>query len=116
MVAKSGNYIPDRGDIVWLNFDPHAGHEQCRKRPALVLTPKIYNQKTSLCIALPITSKIKGYPFEIKLPSDLKIEGVILSDQVKNLDFKIREATFICKAPNYILKEAQQNAKDLISG
>jgi len=113
---KSGNYIPDRGDIVWLNFDPGTGHEQRGKRPALILTPKIYNQKTSLCIALPITSKIKGYPFEIKLPNKLKIDGVILSDQVKNLDFKRREATFVCKVPDYILKEAQQNIEDLISG
>ena len=113
---KSGNYIPQKGDIVWLNFDPGAGHEQKGKRPALILSPKIYNQKTSLCIALPITSKIKGYPFEVNLPADLKISGTILSDQVKSLDFIVRRATFVCKVPKNILKQVEQNVVDLISG
>jgi len=111
---KSGSYIPDRGDIVWLNFNPQAGHEQRGKRPALILSSKIYNEKTSLCLCLPITSKIKGYPFEVALPSKLPIEGVILSDQIKSLDFRVREITFICKAPNSVIKIVQKNVLALI--
>jgi len=88
---RNGNYIPDRGDIVWINFRPQGGDEQRGKRPALILFPKIYNEKTSLCLCLPITSKIKGYPFEVKLPEGLAIEGVISSDQIKNLDFSRRD-------------------------
>ena len=111
---KSGNYIPDRGDIVWLNFNPQAGHEQRGKRPALILSPKLYNVKTSLCICLPITSKVKGYPFEVALPSKLEIEGVILSDQIKNLDFTVREVSFICKAPNSVVEIVQKNVLALV--
>ena len=111
---KSGSYIPDRGDIVWLNFTPQAGHEQRGKRPALILSPKIYNEKTSLCIALPITSKIKGYPFEVTLPKNLPVEGVILSDQVKSLDFSVRDISFICKVPTSVVESVQKNVVALV--
>ena len=111
---KSGSYVPDRGDIVWLNFNPQAGHEQRGKRPALVLSPKIYNEKTSLCICMPITSKIKGYPFEVSLSSKLPIKGVILSDQIKNLDFRVREISFICKADDKAIKTVQKNILALL--
>ena len=111
---KSGSYVPDRGDIVWLNFTPQAGHEQRGKRPALILSPKIYNEKTSLCIALPITSKIKDYPFEVMLPNNLPVEGVILSDQVKNLDFSVHEISFICKVPSSVIESVQKNVIALI--
>ncbi len=111
---KSGSYIPDRGDIVWLNFTPQTGHEQRGKRPALILSPKIYNKKTSLCICLPITSKIKGYPFEVGLPKGLEVEGVILSDQIKNLDFVAREIDYICEAPHEVLVTVQKNVLALV--
>jgi mRNA interferase MazF len=111
---KSGDYIPCRGDIVWLNFSPQSGHEQRGKRPALVVSAKIYNEKTSLCVCLPITSKIKGYPFEVKLPTTLEISGVVLSDQIKNLDFVTREASFICKAPKKVLDTVQKNIMALV--
>ena len=111
---KSGNYVPDRGDIVWLNFTPQAGHEQRGKRPALILSPKIYNEKTSLCIALPITSKIKGYPFEVTLPKNLPVEGVILSDQVKSLDFSVLDISFICKVPSSVVESIQKNVVALV--
>ena len=111
---KSGSYVPDRGDIVWLNFTPQAGHEQRGKRPALILSPKIYNEKTSLCIALPITSKIKGYPFEITIPKNLPVEGVILSDQVKSLDFSVRDISFICKVPSSVVESVQKNVIALV--
>ena len=105
---KSGSYTPDSGDIVWLNFTPQAGHEQRGKRPALVISPKIYNEKTSLFICVPITSKVKGYPFEVPIPQDLEVKGVILTDQVKSLDYKVREATFICKLPQHTLQEVKK--------
>ncbi len=111
---KSGKYIPDRGDIVWLDFDPQAGHEQLGRRPALVLSPKIYNEKTSLCIALPVTSRIKGYPFEVALPDGLPIGGVVLSDQVKNLDFSVRNIDFVCRVPSEVVKNVQQNVIALV--
>jgi mRNA interferase MazF len=111
---KSGSYIPDRGDIVWLNFTPQAGHEQRGVRPAIVLSPKIYNEKTSLCICFPITSKVKGYPFEIALPQNLTISGVILSDQIKNLDYTKRDISFICKAPSSIVRLLQKNILALV--
>jgi mRNA interferase MazF len=112
---KSGKYIPDRGDIIWLNFTPQTGHEQKGKRPALVISPLIYNKKTSLCLCFPITSKIKGYPFEVKLPTGLGVEGVILSDQIKNLDFIARDAVYICTLPKSIVQLAQINISSLVS-
>ena len=98
-------YCPKRGDIVWLTFNPKAGHEQAGHRPALVLSPEPYNRKVGLAILCPITSQIKGYPFEVKLPDNIKVSGVILSDQVKNLDWRARKASFCCKAPSDVLKE-----------
>lgn len=106
-------YVPERGDIVWLNFSPQAGHEQAGKRPALVLSPEEYNRKTSLLIACPITSKAKGYPFEVSL-SGKKIDGVVLSDQVKNLDWKFRKASFAEKAAVPVVSEVQSKLLLLI--
>jgi mRNA interferase MazF len=79
------NYIPERGDIVWLNFTPQTGHEQMGRRPAIVISPFDYNEKVGLGLFCPITSKIKGYPFEVKIENK-KIDGVVLSDQIKSLD------------------------------
>jgi len=93
MVEK---YIPERGDIVWLNFTPGSGHEQKGKRPAVVISPKGYNEKVGLGLFCPITSKIKNYPFEVRIESG-KIDGVILADQIKSLDWKTREIEFITK-------------------
>jgi len=83
-------YIPDSGDIVWIAFNPQAGHEQAGHRPALVLSPAAYNGKVGLAILCPITSQVKGYPFEVQIPDGLKVSGAILSDQVKSLDWKAR--------------------------
>lgn len=113
-MVNNNNYIPGRGDIVWLNFDPHAGHEQKGKRPALVLSPLEYNRKTGLAILCPVTSQIKGYPFEVKINSK-KIAGVILSDQIKSLDWKIRKIEFIFTIPKSVLDEVLQKVKLLIS-
>lgn len=87
-------YAPRRGDIVWLSFDPQAGHEQAGRRPAFVLSPENYNRKTGLFLACPITSRVKGYPFEVLLPDGLAVGGVILVDQIKSLDWKVRKAEF----------------------
>lgn len=79
---------PDAGDIVWIDFTPQIGREQAGRRPALVLSPRLYNEKVGLMIVCPITSKSKGYPFEVVLPSGLAIIGAVLSDHVKSLDWK----------------------------
>lgn len=91
------SYVPKRGDLVWLTFDPQAGHEQAGRRPAFVLSPEAYNRKTNLFLACPVTSQIKGYPFEVPLPEGLPISGVILADQIKSLDWKVRKAEFAAR-------------------
>lgn len=98
-------YIPERGDLVWLQFDPQAGREQSGKRPAFVISPASYNGKVELSLFCPVTSRIKGYPFEVVIPQNLPIEGVILSDQIKSLDWKSRRAKFICRVPDETLAE-----------
>ena len=108
------NYVPDRGHIVWLNFNPQAGHEQAGRRPALVISPKVYNQKVDLAIFCPITSYEKGYPFEVKIPEELQVKGVVLADHVKNLDWKIRNAKYICNLPTNILIDVLAKLNTLI--
>lgn len=98
-------YIPDRGDIVWLDFNPQAGYEQAGHRPALVVSPKAYNEKVGLALFCPITSNVKGYPFEVVLPEKHKVSGAILSDQIKSLDWKVRKAKRMACAPNNVLEE-----------
>ncbi len=110
----SNSYVPDRGDLVWLQFNPQSGHEQAGKRPALVISPAAYNGKVGLSLLCPVTSKIKGYPFEVIIPQDLPIEGVILSDQIKSLDWQARLATFICKLPAETLAEVVSKMELLI--
>jgi mRNA interferase MazF len=90
-------YIPARGDVVWITLNPQAGHEQTGRRPALVLSPASYNGKVGLAILCPITSQVKGYPFEVKISPGSPLNGVILADQVKSLDWRIRKAEFIAK-------------------
>lgn len=98
-------YIPDRGDLVWLQFNPQSGHEQAGKRPAVIVSPAAYNGKVGLSLLCPVTSKTKGYPFEVPLPPDLPIMGAIVSDQVKSLDWQSRQASFICKVPEETLAQ-----------
>lgn len=107
-------YIPSRGDIIWLEFTPQAGREQSGRRPALVISPRQYNQKVGLGLFCPVTSHVKGYPFEVKIPDNLMIKGVILSDQIKSLDWKIRKAKLICKLTNEVFKEVLGKTKALI--
>ncbi len=86
----SRSYVPDCGDIVWLQFDPQAGHEQAGHRPALVLSPAAYNSKTGLMLCCPMSTQIKGYPFEVRISG--KSDSVVLADQIKNLDWRVRKA------------------------
>ncbi len=113
MVKK---YIPERGDIVLLDFNPQSGREQAGKRPALVISPKAYNGRVGLAIFCPITSKIKNYPFEVLLEKSLKTKGAILSDHVKNLDWQARKAQFQEKLTPGNLQEVLMKLELLLYG
>lgn len=112
MVARA--YVPEAGDLVWLTFDPQAGHEQRGRRPALILSPRVYNAKARLAIACPITSQVKGYPFEVAIPPTGRITGVVLADHVKNLDWEARRVVFEAKAPSEVLVEVRERLRALL--
>jgi len=112
--VKAASYVPARGDIVWLQFTPHAGHEQAGRRPAVVVSPLEYNQKVGLCLCCPVTSRVKGYPFEVELPSGLEIAGAVLCDQVKSVDWKARRASLIVALPALLIREVQARIIALI--
>lgn len=97
------SYVPDRGELVWLEFTPQAGSEQRGRRPALVLSPKSYNEKVGLALFCPVTSKIKGYPFEVQLPDGSAVSGVVLADQLKSLDWRIRKVKFIERTSSAVI-------------
>jgi mRNA interferase MazF len=109
------SYAPERGDIVWLSFSPQAGHEQAGRRPALIVSPGVYNRKVGLAICCPITSQVKGYPFEVALESAVRTGGVVLSDQVKSLDWRARKAEFIERAPDGVTVEVLGKLGALVS-
>jgi len=106
-------YIPDRGDIVWLNFDPQTGHEQAGHRPAFIVSPLAYNQKANLALICPITSKTKGWRFEVVLVKTKTI-GFILADQIKSLDWQARNIKFIEKAPLEVTNDVLSKIEALI--
>jgi mRNA interferase MazF len=107
-------YVPDRGDIVWFTFDPQAGREQAGRRPALVLSPALYNRRASLALVCPITSHVKGYPFEVGLPHGLPVSGVGLADHVKSADWQARGAHFAAKATEHVLAEVTAKLRPLL--
>jgi len=111
-----GQYVPDRGDIVWLQFTPQAGHEQAGHRPALVISPLPYNRKVGLALFCPITSRVKGYPFEVELPPGLPVAGAILADQIKSLDWRVRKAKRMCIAPQEVVEEVLGKVSALVGG
>jgi mRNA interferase MazF len=96
-VVGRARYVPERGDLIWLDFDPQAGHEQAGRRPALVLSPKNYHRRSSLALVCPITSRIKGYPFEVPV-AGLNKPSAVLADQLRSLDLIARQVKFIAKA------------------
>jgi len=97
--------VPDRGDMIWLTFDPQAGREQAGRRPALVLSPALYNRRTSLAVVCPITSQVKGYPFEVPLPDGGPLQGAVLADHLKNVDWRQRQAQPIAPASEDVLAD-----------
>lgn len=107
-------YVPKRGDAIRINFNPQAGHEQAGRRPALVLSPQSYNGKVGLCLLCPITNQVKGYPFEVLIPAGLGITGVVLSDQAKSLDWRVRNAEFITDLPEALTIEVLKKLKSLL--
>ncbi|HWN42272.1 MAG TPA: endoribonuclease MazF [Thermoanaerobaculia bacterium] len=104
-------YTPDRGDVVWITLNPQAGHEQAGRRPALVLSPGAYNARVGLALFCPITSKEKGYPFEVRIPAGLPVVGVVLADQIKSLDWRARQAELVARLP---LQTTQEVLKKLL--
>lgn len=107
-------YIPHRGDFIMINFQPRQGRELTKRRPALVISASAYNQKVGLAICCPVTSHQKGYPFEVELSEELPLNGVILADQIKCLDWQKRKAEFISKATEDILEEVIEKLHALL--
>lgn len=108
------SYVPARGDAIWLNFTPQVGREQASRRPALVLSAAAYNARVGLVVVCPITSQIKGYPFEVQLPTGSPLHGVVLADQVRSLDWRGRQAEFIARLPDEISAEVVARLSALI--
>jgi mRNA interferase MazF len=108
-------YVPDAGDLVWLSFSPQSGREQAGRRPALVLSPRAYNEVVGLMLACPITSKIKGYPFEVALQSGFGVEGAVLSDHLRSLDWRARSAELIGSAPPEVVESVRHRVVTLIA-
>lgn len=107
-------YIPERGDAVWIDFSPQSGHEQAGRRPAIVLSPRSYNGKVGLCVLCPITTKAKGYPFEVVVSASSVVTGVVLSDQVKSLDWRMRNMEFIAQLPETVTNQVLKKLRSLL--
>lgn len=107
-------YVPDRGDIVWLRFDPQAGHEQAGRRPALVVSPRAYNKRVGLALFCPVTTRVKGYPFEVLLPEGGAAQGAILCDQLKSLDWQARNAVRFDRASKDVVREVTARILPLV--
>jgi mRNA interferase MazF len=113
-VVGATTRIPERGEVVWISLNPQAGHEQAGQRPALVLSPAAYNGRVGLAIMCPITGQVKGYPFEVPIPSGLPVTGVVLADQVKSLDWRSRRAEPICPLPATTVTEVLEKLGTLL--
>jgi mRNA interferase MazF len=114
-MVKPRAYVPECGDVVWITLNPQAGHEEAGRRPAVVISPESYNGKVGMAIFCPITSQVKGYPFEVVIPPGLPVSGAILSDQVKSLDWRARHAELICTLPTATISEVFQKLATLLS-
>ncbi len=107
--------VPQRGDAVWIDFSPQTGNEQAGRRPAVVLSPEAYNGRVGLALLCPITSRVKGYPFEVAIPSGLNVRGVILADQVKSLDWRARNAEVVSPLPTETVDEVLEKIGVLLA-
>jgi mRNA interferase MazF len=107
-------YVPERGDVAWISFDPQAGHEQAGRRPGLVLSPSSYNRKAELALVCPVTNRSKGYPFEVLIPEGAAVTGVILADQIRCVDWQTRRAEFIGRLPEATLSEVLKKLGTLL--
>jgi mRNA interferase MazF len=114
-MVNPGSYVPQRGDVVWIFLNPQAGHEQAGRRPAVILSPKAYNAKVGLALLCPITSQVKGYPFEVVVPAGLPVAGVILSDHIKSLDWRARKAEWVCSLPPQTTTEVLAKSQTLLA-
>lgn len=108
------SHVPDRGELVWLTFTPQAGNEQAGRRPAVVVSPRSYNERVGLALVCPVTSKVKGYPFEVPLPEGLAVRGVVLADQVKSLDWRARNAELAGRLPKQAMQGVLRKLRLLI--
>jgi mRNA interferase MazF len=115
-VSPAPPAVPDRGHLVWLSLDPQAGHEQAGRRPAQVLSPRSYNGPVGLALFCPVTSRAKGYPFEVSLPAGLRVSGVVLADHVKCLDWRSRRAEYIDEVPEEVVAEVVRRLGLLLGG
>ncbi len=109
------SYLPNRGDLVWLTFDPQSGREQAGRRPAIILSPLSYNRPAGLALFCPITHRVKGYPFEVPLPEGCTLKGAVLADQVRSMDWRTRRAEFVAQAPVQLLQQVLGMAAVLLS-
>lgn len=109
------SYVPDRADVVWITLDPQAGHEQAGRRPALVLSPAAYNGRVGLALFCPITSRVKGYPFEVEIPPGTGVAGVVLADQMRSLDWRTRRIERLCSLPDSVAEEAIARLNTLLA-
>jgi mRNA interferase MazF len=113
--ARVTTYVPDRGDVVWIDLNPQAGSEQAGRRTCLVLSPQLYNGRSGLAVFCPITNQVKGYPFEVALPTGLTTTGVVLADHVKSLDWRARKADFREKLPESVVQDVIDTLTPLLS-
>jgi mRNA interferase MazF len=116
LVSRKSAYVPERGDAVWITLEPQAGVEQAGRRPALILSPSAYNGRVGLALICPITSRAKGYPFEVPIPAGIPVKGVIGADQVKSLDWRARQVARIGAVPEEVVAKVLQRLQALLGG
>jgi mRNA interferase MazF len=114
LATKSGNNCPEAGDVIWIDLDPTVGHEQSGRRPAIVLSPHRYNAVAGLCVICPITSSVRGYPFEVTLPDGAGLRGVVLADQPRSISWERRPIKHAGRAPDVVLAEVRERLAVLL--
>ena len=113
-LSKGKSYVPQRGDIVWIDYNPQRGREQAKRRPALVLSPADYNGLVGLAVVCPIANQARDYPFEVMIPPGLAATGVVLADQIKSFDWHQRNAEFKGKFPESVVREVLETVLTLL--